>query len=79
MPIVQTASILNVLQSAVASAERAFELLDAAEEILDVAQPERLEHAAGQVVFDDVSFRYLPAIRRTAVDGQVVCPAFRGV
>jgi ATP-binding cassette subfamily B multidrug efflux pump len=62
MPIVQTASILNVLQSAVASAERAFELLDEAEEIPDVAQPQRLEHAAGQVVFDDVSFRYLPDV-----------------
>jgi ATP-binding cassette, subfamily B, multidrug efflux pump len=62
MPIVQTASILNVLQSAVASAERAFELLDEAEEIPDVAQPQRLEHAAGRVVFDDVSFRYLPEV-----------------
>ena len=62
MPIVQTASILNVLQSAVASAERAFELLDEAEESPDVAQPQRLEHAAGQVVFDDVSFRYLPDV-----------------
>jgi len=62
MPIVQTASILNVLQSAVASAERAFELLDEAEEIPDVAHPQRLEQAAGQVVFDDVSFRYLPDV-----------------
>jgi ATP-binding cassette subfamily B multidrug efflux pump len=62
MPIVQTASILNVLQSAVASAERAFELLDEAEEVPDVAQPQRLEHAAGRVVFDDVSFRYLPDV-----------------
>ncbi|TMD28994.1 MAG: ABC transporter ATP-binding protein, partial [Chloroflexi bacterium] len=34
-PIVQTASIANVLQSAVASAERVFELLDEAEEIPD--------------------------------------------
>ena len=32
-PIIQTASIANVLQSAVASAERVFELLDEAEEI----------------------------------------------
>jgi ATP-binding cassette subfamily B multidrug efflux pump len=62
MPIVQTASILNVLQSAVASAERAFELLDEAEESPDVAQPQHLEHAEGRVVFDDVSFRYLPDV-----------------
>ena len=34
-PIIQVASIANVLQSAVASAERVFELLDEAEEIPD--------------------------------------------
>jgi ATP-binding cassette, subfamily B, multidrug efflux pump len=62
MPIVQTASILNVVQSAVASAERAFELLDEAEEIPDVAEPQRLDKPAGKVVFDDVSFRYLPEV-----------------
>ena len=33
MPIIQTASIANVIQSAVASAERVFELLDEAEEV----------------------------------------------
>ena len=51
-----------MIQSAVASAERAFELLDETEEIPDVAEPQRVEHAAGQVVFDDVSFRYLPDV-----------------
>ena len=61
-PIIQMASILNVIQSAVASAERAFELLDEAEESPDVAQPQHLEQTAGQVVFDDVSFRYVPDI-----------------
>ena len=34
-PIVQTASIANILQSAAASAERVFELLDAPEEIAE--------------------------------------------
>ena len=38
-PIVQTASIANVMQSAVASAERVFELLDEPEEIADPAHP----------------------------------------
>jgi ABC-type multidrug transport system, ATPase and permease components len=61
-PIIQTASILNVIQSAVASAERAFELLDEPEEIADVAQPQTLHGAAGQVVFEDVAFRYLPDV-----------------
>ena len=39
MPIIQVASIANVLQSAVASAERVFELLDEAEEIADPVAP----------------------------------------
>ena len=60
MPIVQTASIANVLQSAVASAERVFELLDEAEEVPDPAVPVRVAAVQGQVVLDDVSFRYEP-------------------
>ncbi len=59
-PIMQTASIANVLQSTVASAERVFELLDATEETPDAAEPVRLEDVAGRVVFDRVSFRYDP-------------------
>ncbi len=60
MPIVQTASIMNVLQSAVASAERVFELLDETEEAPDTATPRPLHDAVGRVVLDDVSFRYEP-------------------
>ncbi|HET8786560.1 MAG TPA: ABC transporter ATP-binding protein, partial [Candidatus Limnocylindrales bacterium] len=59
-PIVQTASIANVLQSAVASAERVFELLDEPEEIADPVSPARLVSTQGGVVFDDISFRYEP-------------------
>ena len=59
-PIIQTASIVNVLQSAVASAERVFELLDESEEIPQSATPAVLERAAGAVAFADVSFRYEP-------------------
>ncbi len=60
-PIIQVASIMNVLQSAVASAERVFELLDEAEEIPDPVTPRVLEEpAAGRVTFDDIAFRYLP-------------------
>ena len=60
MPIVQTASIMNVLQSAVASAERVFELLDEPEQVPETTTPRELERVAGRVVFDQVSFRYLP-------------------
>ncbi len=59
-PIIQTASIANVIQSAVASAERVFELLDEAEEIPETATPVRLGTVAGRVALEDVSFRYLP-------------------
>jgi ATP-binding cassette subfamily B protein len=59
-PIVQAASIANVLQSAVASAERVFELLDEAEEVPDPAEPVVLRAPVGRVVFEGVSFRYEP-------------------
>jgi ATP-binding cassette subfamily B multidrug efflux pump len=59
-PIIQTASIANVLQSAVASAERVFELLDEPEEVADPAEPVRLRETRGGVAFEDVSFRYEP-------------------
>ena len=59
-PIVQTASIANVLQSAAASAERIFELLDEPEEIPDPVAPNLIENAVGAVTFEDVSFRYEP-------------------
>ncbi len=60
MPIAQTASIMNVLQSAAASAERVFELLDEAEEEPDAAAPVKLEHTRGHITLRDVSFRYVP-------------------
>jgi ATP-binding cassette subfamily B protein len=59
-PIIQTASIVNVLQSAAASAERVFELLDEAEEIPDPATPARLREGPGAVAFEGISFRYEP-------------------
>lgn len=59
-PIIQAASIANVLQSAVASAERVFELLDEAEEIPDPVTPAVPPSIAGRVAFEDVDFRYEP-------------------
>jgi ATP-binding cassette subfamily B protein len=59
-PITQIASMMNLLQSGVASAERVFELLDAPEQEPDPAEPARLpERVQGRVVFEDVSFRYV--------------------
>jgi ATP-binding cassette, subfamily B, multidrug efflux pump len=59
-PLTQVASMANVLQSGVASAERVFELLDEREEVPDAAAPAQLDDVRGRVVFDDVSFRYEP-------------------
>ncbi len=59
-PIIQTASIANVLQSAVASAERVFELLDEPEELPDPVLAPAFREPVGAVVLDDISFRYEP-------------------
>ena len=48
------------MQSAVASAERVFELLDEPEERPDTAAQRAGIPAGGRVAFDDVSFRYKP-------------------
>ena len=58
-PLTQTASMMNVLQSGVASAERVFEVLDAEEES---AEAEFVVSAPvqGRVAFENVSFSYNP-------------------
>jgi len=56
-PIAQTAQIANVMQSAVAAAERVFEVLDEAEMAKDPKKPKVLD-AKGAVKFDHVSFGY---------------------
>jgi ATP-binding cassette subfamily B multidrug efflux pump len=59
-PLTQVASMANLLQSSVASAERVFALLDAPEQTPDDAEPARPAGVRGRVEFDDVSFRYTP-------------------
>ncbi|MFG2230991.1 ABC transporter ATP-binding protein [Streptomyces sp. NPDC048723] len=60
MPLTQVASMANLVQSGVASAERVYELLDAAEQEPDAEVPERPQELRGQVTFDKVAFRYEP-------------------
>ncbi|MDQ6686546.1 MAG: ABC transporter ATP-binding protein/permease [Actinomycetota bacterium] len=60
-PLTQVASMANLLQSGVASAERVFELLDAQEETPEesgAARPAGERH--GEVRFEHVSFSYDP-------------------
>jgi ATP-binding cassette subfamily B protein len=56
----QLASVSNILQSGVASAERVFELLDAADQTPDRTGASLPGEVRGEVRFDDVSFRYKP-------------------
>ncbi|HET6213200.1 MAG TPA: ABC transporter ATP-binding protein [Micromonosporaceae bacterium] len=59
-PLTQVASMANLLQSGVASAERVFDLLDAEEQDADPADPVRATESCGRVEFEHVSFRYQP-------------------
>ncbi|GAA1005828.1 MULTISPECIES: ABC transporter ATP-binding protein [Streptomyces] len=60
MPLTQVASMANLVQSGVASAERVFELLDAEEQEPDPVPAERPGKLRGRVELEHVSFRYDP-------------------
>ena len=59
-PLTQVASMANLLQSGVASAERVFELVDAEEEPAESSAPARPAKQRGRVEFEGISFRYEP-------------------
>ena len=77
-PVTQVASMVNLLQSGVASAERVFELLDAEEQRPEAAVADLPALPQGQVRFEHVSFRYDPDrpliddLSLTAEPGQTV-------
>ena len=57
-PIGQLSSIINNIQSAIASAERVFELLDEEEEVKETDNPISLKEVKGNVKIDNVDFSY---------------------
>ncbi|WP_298748740.1 ABC transporter ATP-binding protein [uncultured Serinicoccus sp.] len=58
-PVTQVASMANLLQSGVASAERTFELLDAPRQTPDPADASPAPRGrSGRIVFEDVRFSY---------------------
>jgi ATP-binding cassette subfamily B protein len=59
-PLTQVSSMVNLLQSGVASAERVFELLDEEEEPVEKDVVSLSAERHGRVEFEDVSFRYEP-------------------
>ncbi len=61
-PLTQVASMANLLQSGVASAERVFELLDEPEQSADPEPLSRPPVAKGRVEFEHVSFSYDPEV-----------------
>ncbi len=76
-PLSQVASMANLVQSGVASAERVFALLDAPEQSPEPAAA-AIGAVRGRVAFEDVSFRYAPDkplidhLSLTAEPGQTV-------
>ena len=61
-PLTQVASMANVLQSGIASAERVFELLDADEQVPDPDPPVEIGQPRGRVEFESVWFSYDPDV-----------------
>ena len=61
-PLNDIASIYNTLQTAVAGAERVFEIFDEAQEVPDAPNAIPLEHVKGDVEFEHVKFGYVPEV-----------------
>ena len=59
-PLTEASYMINALQSALASAERTFQLLDEEEERPDPAHPAQLDRPRGEVAFRHVRFGYTP-------------------
>lgn len=59
-PLTETSYMINSLQSALASAERTFNFIDAIEEKPDTKTPISIETAKGEIEFHNVSFGYSP-------------------
>jgi len=59
-PITQLANIANVIQSAIASAERIFEMLDEGEQVPETAKSVSISNPKGAVKFEHVRFGYSP-------------------
>jgi ATP-binding cassette subfamily B protein len=61
-PLRQLAELYNSVQSALAGAERIFEVVDTKPEITDKPNAKPLGEIRGDVVFDNVDFSYVPSV-----------------
>lgn len=77
-PLTETSYMINSLQSALASAERTFDFIDAEEEVKDTETPVKPENIKGEIAFQNISFGYTPNkilmknINFTAKSGQKI-------
>jgi ATP-binding cassette subfamily B protein len=71
-PLNQIAQLFSSIQSALAGAERVFELMDESPE-LDAPDARSLEHASGDVAFDQVCFGYdanVPVLKEVSLHAE---------
>ena len=61
-PLRQLGNLYNQVQSALAGAERVFEVMDEQAELADAPGALPLADIAGEVIFDDVDFSYVPGV-----------------
>ena len=61
-PLRQLADLYNTIQSALAGAERVFQILDEEPEIIDAGDAVPLDEIRGDVEFDHVNFAYEPGV-----------------
>ena len=59
-PVRQLSDMFNSIQSALAGAERVFEILDTKPDMVSVSETVSLNGVKGEVAFNNVSFSYLP-------------------
>lgn len=77
-PLAALARLNEDLQTAIAGAERVFDVLDAEEDIVEVEHPHELVDVKGHIVFKDVGFEYVegnPVLKNINVEinpGEVV-------
>lgn len=57
-PMSHIAAMYNSIQSALAGAERVFEIMDQEPDIVDIHNAKLLKHIKGEVIFDNVTFAY---------------------
>ncbi|MCL2864867.1 MAG: ABC transporter ATP-binding protein/permease [Lachnospiraceae bacterium] len=57
-PLTEASYVINSLQSALASVERVFEVMDEAEDIQDVEDAQKISNPKGDICFEHVQFGY---------------------